>query len=102
MRSDEPPCGYCTTLLDAHCTLHGAEFCTIKEQYYTDPTMGVDEVYDRLLAIATPEQIEAATNQVKDRQRTGMPPVPVPDPPVNPQAAEAAAHRWLDHWQHGR
>lgn len=94
-------CGYCATLLDVHCTLHGQAFCDIKEQYFTDPTMGIDEVYDRLLAIATPDQINEARGMVRQREALGIPPVAVPDPAPNP-LAEAAALRWMVHWQHGK
>lgn len=100
---DGESCGYCATLLDAHCILHGEEFCEIKEQYFTDPTMGIDDVYDRLLAIATPDQIHEARGMVKQREALGIPPVAVPTAPrprPNP-FAEAAAQRWMTHWQHG-
>lgn len=103
-------CGYCATLLDVHCTLHGQEFCDIKEQYWTDPTMGIDAVYDRLLDVATPQQINEARRMVKQREAQGIPPVQVPDPPTDPprdsltdhEIAQAMAQRWLDHWQHGK
>lgn len=100
MRPDES-CGYCTTLLDVHCTLHGPQFCEIKDQYFTDPTMGIDDVYDRLLAIATPDQIREATHMVVERKAQGLSPVKPPDPPQDTKA-QAAAKRWLDHWRHGR
>jgi hypothetical protein len=97
MQADED-CGYCRTLLDVHCTLHGPEFCEIKDQYYTDPAMGIDDVYDRLLAIATPDQITEAKQVVLARKAAGLDP-PDPPPRANEAAAQAAAQKWLRHWQ---
>lgn len=101
MRTGEE-CGYCSTLLDVHCTLHGPQFCAIKDEYYTSPHMGIDDVYDRLYAVATPEQIHEASRMVKAREAQGLPPSQPSPVTVDNRGAQAAAARWLDHWQHGK
>lgn len=102
MKPDEE-CGYCTTLLDAHCTLHGPSFCDIKEQYFADSTMGIDEVYEALYAIATPEQINEASRMVRSRHAQGIPAVdPSSSSSVDAQSAQEAAQKWLTHWQQGK
>lgn len=78
MKADEE-CGYCATILDAHCTLHGAEqpsFCDIQRRYYTDDTMTVDDVYAALIPLETPRQHEAALQAVNDRVASGLGPPP--------------------------
>lgn len=93
-------CGFCRSVLEAHCDLHGKQnpkFCELKERYYTDPTMGTDQVFDSLEQMATPDQISQATEHVDNRIRRGLPPPPMPEPP----AAQAAADRWLHNWQNG-
>lgn len=79
-------CGYCETILDVHCTLHGAAFCDLKEQYYTDETMTVDDVYDRLYQIATPQQMAEALPLVEDRVRQVT-------------AAPTPNADWIGYWQ---
>jgi len=77
MKPEEPACGYCTTVLEAHCRVfqHGEEFCKLRTDYYTRSDMGTNEVFDRLVAIATPEQIAQVSQWVEERIAAGLPPV---------------------------
>ena len=69
-------CGFCETLLYAHCVeqRHGPAFCDLRERYYTDPTMGTDEVYRELDRIATPKQRLEGMRAVQIRRLRGLPP----------------------------
>lgn len=85
MKSGED-CGYCEIILDVHCTLHGATFCDLREAYYTDDQMTIDQVYDQLYAIATPQQLAEAMPLVEARVAQGV----APAPPVTPD--------WIAQW----
>ncbi len=80
-------CGYCETILDVHCTLHGDAFCDLRDAYYTDDTLTIDDVYDRLYAIATPQQMAEALPVVEDRVRRVT------------TAAETPGVGWTAYWQ---
>jgi hypothetical protein len=101
MRPGEPLCGYCESLLWAHCVelKHGQEFCELRERYYTDPSMGSDEVLDRLYQLGTPQQLLEAIQVVNQRVARGDPPVP-PQDRIDP--GKLAAQRWLEGYRNGR
>ncbi len=82
-------CGYCATILDAHCTLHGQEnpaYCDVQRRYYTDDTMTVDDVYAAIIPLETPAQHDAAVQAVNDRIASGLGP---PD----------ASRLWIQTWR---
>ena len=88
MQADEE-CGYCATILDAHCTLHGQEnpaYCDLQRRYYTDDAMTVDDVYDAIIPMETPAQHDAAVQAVNDRIASGLGP---PD----------ASRLWIQTWR---
>lgn len=75
-------CGYCEAILYAHCNVFkdGEEFCKLREEYYTDPNMTTDDVYDRLeQMVQSPEQAMRAIQWVEYRAAAGLPPVPIDD-----------------------
>lgn len=85
-------CGYCATILDAHCTLHGQEnpaYCDVQRRYYTDTTMTVDDVYAALIPLETPAQHEAAVQAVNTRMASGGGP---------PEASRL----WVQTWHYKR
>lgn len=104
MKPEEPGCGNCRTVLEAHCVVfhHGEEFCRLRETYYTDPKVGTDEVFDRLGEIATPEQIGQVTSWIEQRKAAGVGPVERPAEFGAASGGQQAAARWLDHYRNGR
>lgn len=90
--SPQEECGYCATILDAHCTLHGdtqPDYCDLQRRYYTDDTMTVDDVYAALIPLETPAQHDAAVHAVHDRVASGLGP---PD----------ASRLWIQTWHYKR
>lgn len=88
MRPDDA-CNFCLALLDAHCDLHGGEFCKLKEEYLTTD-LPADEMLDRFYSMVTDEQLVRADPEVMRRLER------ISDP------GAAAAQRWLDHYRNGK
>jgi hypothetical protein len=99
VKPGEGLCGYCESLLWAHCVKlkHGPEFCRIRERYYTDPRYGADEALEDLYRIGTPQQLQEAIAVVKGRVAAGDPPVPPED-----RIGQDLAAKWLHNWRYGR
>ncbi|MGB9887908.1 MAG: hypothetical protein ACPLRW_13085 [Moorellales bacterium] len=88
MRPDDA-CNFCLALLDAHCSLHGEQFCKLKEEYLTTD-LSADEMLDRFYSMVTDEQLVRADPEVMRRLEELS----------NPGLA--AAQRWLDHYRNGK
>ncbi len=65
MRREEN-CDLCTATLDLACKRYGQEFCDLKERYFTDPEMGVDDVLMEITVRMTPEQRVEVANGLID------------------------------------
>lgn len=87
MKSGEQ-CGYCQTILDTHCQMHGGDFCDLQTQYLTDTNMTVDDVYDRLYQIATPQQLAEARPVVEKQVNSG-------DGPPTGWVTQWRNHQWM-------
>lgn len=108
MKPEEPQCGFCSTVLEAHCKVfehkgpRGQEdaFCDLRTRYYTDPNVGTNEVFDRLTEIATPDQIGQVGSWVEERRAKGLPPVDASS--EFRDRGQAAAEKWLEGYRYGR
>jgi hypothetical protein len=67
-------CGLCPRILEAHCRLHGGEFCELLERYRTDPSYGSDDVLYDLTRLATPDQIAQVRSALLEEQKQGSGP----------------------------
>ena len=101
---DGDNCNFCGAVLDAHCDfaqLQGdPRFCDLKEQYWTTG-MTADQMLDRLLDMAAPEQLSAVEPDLNRRMKTHRygPNATTATPPPNDGRGQAAAQRWLRGYQ---
>lgn len=77
MKVDEPGCGYCASILYAHCVVFrdGPEFCDLMDRYWNDSNFGTIDVYDALSQIEDVDQKRRVGAWIDARKARGEGPV---------------------------
>lgn len=77
MKADEPGCGYCASILYAHCVVFrdGPGFCDLMDRYWNDSNFGTIDVYEALSQIEDVEQKRRVGAWIDTRKARGEGPV---------------------------